>query len=49
MGHWAKDFENHNFAYNWHTNSTRPETFESDKGLNEFWEVTSVGKTENGT
>lgn len=49
LGDRAFELATHNYTYNSHTHSFRPSTFENDKGLKSFWDVTAIGKTANGT
>eukprot|EP00355_Strombidium_rassoulzadegani_P000610 CAMPEP_0168612848 /NCGR_PEP_ID=MMETSP0449_2-20121227/3135_1 /TAXON_ID=1082188 /ORGANISM="Strombidium rassoulzadegani, Strain ras09" /LENGTH=247 /DNA_ID=CAMNT_0008653439 /DNA_START=217 /DNA_END=960 /DNA_ORIENTATION=+ len=43
------EFASHNFTYNSHRFGISPLTFQTDLGLNEFWDVTSVSLMPNGT
>ena len=44
----AREFETKAFTFNSHQWSIRPETFETDKGLASFWDVTSISETAEG-
>ena len=43
------DYENMNLVYMAHDFSVSPERFNTDKKLNEFWDVLSLSSVSNGT
>ena len=45
----AYEFEKNNYTYNNHRYGIKPETFKSDNGLANFWDVTSESFMPNGT
>uniref|UniRef100_A0A7S3IFR7 folate gamma-glutamyl hydrolase n=1 Tax=Strombidium inclinatum TaxID=197538 RepID=A0A7S3IFR7_9SPIT len=50
LGPKAFAFEHHNYTYNSHNWGVKPETFETDAGLKQFWDVTAVSlMPNNGT
>lgn len=49
LGPFAEEFEKKNLTYNSHRYGIAPSTFESDKGLHEFWDVTAESFMPNGT
>ena len=49
LGDKAMEFTKNNFTYNSHSNGVFPETFKTDKGLSNFWDVTALSSTNDGT
>ena len=49
LGDKAMEFSTHNFTYNSHSYAVYPATFETDKGLSNFWDVTALSSTTDGT
>jgi len=48
MGDQANELEKGEYLMNYHSYSISPETFESNSGLNKFWDVTSTSVTPEG-
>lgn len=48
FGQAARDFETKAITYNYHKWGIKPETFQTDKGLASFWDVTAISKTASG-
>ena len=49
LGEKAEEFASNNFTYNSHRFGIAPETFETDLGLSDFWDVTATSLMPNGT
>ena len=49
LGQKAMEFSTNNFTYNSHRFGLDPDTFETDKGLADFWTVTATSAMPNGT
>jgi len=49
LGPFAEEFARKNLTYNSHRYGIAPSTFQSDKGLHEFWDVTAESFMPNGT
>mmetsp|Transcript_24645 Transcript_24645/g.38315 ORF Transcript_24645/g.38315 Transcript_24645/m.38315 type:complete len:193 (+) Transcript_24645:282-860(+) len=49
MGMGALEYGSHNYTYNSHDLAVGPETYETDAGLKDFWDVTALSYLINGT
>jgi len=49
LGPMAWEFERKNMTYNAHMFGVSPAKMQSDKGLNSFWDITSLSYTEDGS